>query len=235
MTCIIRAAIGVVLSVVMASTASAAIQSGVTKLFPPPLGSSSDFFNPNTVEHDNVKETGVLSGVLLGFDEQENVMLPANLSVDVLSNGMGGEAGSGVLAAGTKVCSHYIFFDPKNQSSVSATITFDQEVLAIITSTANLDTSDFLGVEGLTYNTTELPFPYLIGLGLESGDDASITGTHTIRVNLITASGDFLRVLTNCEPIIPEPTAFVIWSFLGAIGMGIGLRRKRHFGMTKRR
>ena len=240
----IRIVIGVVLTVVTASTASAAIQSGVktggtadgfTKLGPTLLGSCSNFFSPDRIESDNVRESGEFSRQLLGFDEQANVVLAGDLNVDVLSDGMGGEAGPGALAAGTLVCSHYIFFDPKDFAQAIFTITFDQEVAAIITSTENLFDSDFLGAPGITYNTSPgrpVGSPWLVtGLNTPT-DSASITGTYTISVNLSRLSGSFLRVLTIRDDPIPEPTTLVVWSLLIAIGVGFSPRRKRRGDMN---
>ena len=226
MRCIIRVVIGVVLTVAVTSTADAAILSAVklggttnvfTKLFPTPLG--NPFGPPDTLEKDIFQ-----LNVLFAFDEQVKIVLAAPLAVDRISDGLGGQQpGPGVLAAGTRVTSHYIFFDPKEWERALYEITFDSEVVGIATSTDNLRNSDFLGLPGLTYNTSPGNGNFFVITGLTGSDRADITGTHTVKVDLTRWSGNFLRVLTT----VPEPTTFVIWSLLGLIGLGLGARRRR--------
>ncbi len=88
------------------------------------------FGPPDSVGNDNFQ-----SPDLFGFDEDQNILLTAPLTVDV---------GASSLPAGTVVASHYIFFDPGPSEHVIGTVDFDSDVLAIITSTVNLAASDFL-------------------------------------------------------------------------------------------
>src|SRR5262245_40001463 len=92
----------------------------------PPL--ANPFGPPNSVGNDTFQSPN-----LFGFDEDQNIVLPAPLVVDV---------GSSPIPAGTTVASHYVFFDPGPTQTMVGTVDFDADVLAIITSTTNLNNSD---------------------------------------------------------------------------------------------
>ena len=59
---------------------------------------SNPFGPPNSVGNDNFQSPN-----LFGFDENQNILLAAPLTVDV---------GTSPIPAGSTVASHYIFFDP---------------------------------------------------------------------------------------------------------------------------
>ena len=169
------------------------------KLAPPlpnPLGPA------NSVGNDTFQSPN-----LFGFDEDQNVVLVAPLTVDV---------GSSPLNADTIVASHYVFFDPGPDQSVVGTVNFDADVLAIITSTSNLANSDFLANTGINYLSPALR-------GLEAGDAVTISGARQISFDVTAGTpGDYVRVLT-----VPEPAALVLMG-LGIAGMGlVGWRRRR--------
>src|SRR5579862_5466878 len=143
----IRLAIATALSCSLAVSASATIISGsvtggsaltaggtFVKLTPP-LG--NPFGPPDSVGNDNFQSPN-----LFGFDETQNVVLTAPLTVDV---------GTSPIPAGTKISSHYVFFDPGPGENVIGTVTFNADVLAIITSTATLAASDFLANSAVNY------------------------------------------------------------------------------------
>ena len=90
----------------------------------------------NSVGDDNFQNNN-----LYAFDEDPHIVLPDTLIVDV----------GGPVPAGSRVASHYIFFDPGSTESIIGTIDFDSEIMAIITSTANLANSDFLINTGINY------------------------------------------------------------------------------------
>lgn len=168
------------------------------KLTPPFIDSNPD----NTVGDDTFNNLN-----LYGFDEGQNILITSDLSVDITSDGMGGSAGPGTISMGTTVASHYVFFDPLSAASQVGTVTFDSEVLAIITSTNNLNASDVLINTGVTYLNPGLR-------GLEGGDSALITGFDEITVDWRASTpGDYVRVLTAFSPgaVVPIPAA--IWLF----------------------
>ena len=122
---------------------------------------------------------------LYAFDEDQNILLKADLATDV---------GKRPLPAGTVVASHYVFFDPGPSEEIFGTVEFDSHVLAIITSTATLAASDFLAHTGVHYLSPG-------NRGLEPGDYASISGPNEITFNTRASSpGDYVRVLTEFSP-----------------------------------
>lgn len=130
---------------------------------------------------------------LYGFDEDQNIKLTTALNVDILADGKGGGIGAGVIELGKTVASHYIFFDPTSGSQTGE-VTFDSDIVGIITSAKNLAASDSLANTGVTYQTPGLR-------GLEKSDHVYITGPRTIRVNWKASSpGDYIRVLTEFSP-----------------------------------
>lgn len=184
------------------------------KVFPVP-GPPDDLFNV-TATFDTVGNNNQQSHNLWGFDEDQNIVLPGPISVDVLAPG----GGAGVLAAGTTVASHYIYYDPVN-ANVEGWVKFDAPVLAILSSTANMLATDFLANTGVTYLNPSLR-------GLEAGDFATIDSLDAFRINIdFTASnpGDYIRVLTAFSPAAaPAPGALLI---LGAGLLLIGALRRR--------
>lgn len=171
------------------------------KLTPPFTESDPD----NTVGSNNFNDLN-----LYGFDEDQNIVLAAPLSVNVLADGLGGGGGAGQLAAGTTVASHYVFYDPAGSTTRRqiATVTFDSDVLAILTSRANLEASDFLANTGVTYLSPGLR-------GLEGPDTASISNFREIALDWSAGTpGDYIRVLTTFSPV-PEPAPLALWAFAG--------------------
>jgi hypothetical protein len=186
------------------------------KLTPPlpnPMGAPNSVGN-NTFQSPN----------LYGFDEDQNIVLSAALSVDV---------GSSPLPAGTTVASHYIFFDPGPVQSMIGTVDFNSDVLALITSTTNLANSDFLANTGVNYLNPG-------ARGLEGGQDSvTISGPRQILFNVVASSpGDYIRVLTTFSPpdeiVIPEPGSTALLG-LGLSGLAVlSLRRKQRRSTLQR-
>ena len=147
---------------------------------------SNPFGPPNSVGNDTFQNPN-----LFGFDEDQNILLAAPLTVDV---------GTSPIPAGSTVASHYIFFDPGPSQHMIGTVDFDSDVLAIITSRDNLAASDFLANTGVNYLNPSLR-------GLEVGDSVTISGPRQILFNTQASTpGDYVRVLTTFSPAaVPEP------------------------------
>jgi hypothetical protein len=172
--------------------------------------------NPdNTVGNNTFQNTN-----LYGFDEGQNINILSDLNVEVLADGSGGSSGSGTIAAGTLVASHYIFFDPNQSAHQEGSVTFDSDILGILTSTSSLLASDSLINTGVTYQNPSLR-------GLEAGDSVSIIGLKMISVDWTASTpGDYVRVLTAFSPgAVPVPAA--VWLFGTALIGFVGMSRRR--------
>ena len=171
---------------------------------------ANPFGPPNSVGNDNFQSPN-----LFGFDEDQNIVLAAPLTVDV---------GSSPIPVGTTVASHYIFFDPGPAEQVVGTVNFDAPVLAILTSTGTLAASDFLAKTGVNYLNPTLR-------GLEAGDSVTISGPNQILFDTFASSpGDYVRVLTAFSPgaaTAPEPGGLALLAS-GLAGLMRIARKKRH-------
>lgn len=156
----------------------------------------------NTVGNNNFNDLN-----LYGFDEDQNILLDADLNVDILaSTGVGG-----IVASGSTVASHYIGYDPAGSAARRqiGTITFDSEIYGVITRRVTLNNSDFLANTGVSYETPSLR-------GLESGDKVTIIDPFTLEVDWAAGSpGDYIRVLTNFSPgaePVPLPAPILLFA-----------------------
>ena len=125
------------------------------------------------------------------FDEDQNIVLPEALKVDIGLQGL-------LIPEGTVVASHYVFFDPEFGAFQSAFIEFDATILGIATSTRTLQASDFLANTEVTYLNPVLR-------GLEQEDVVWIDELNTFRlwINWAASSpGDYIRVFTASSPSV---------------------------------
>jgi len=164
------------------------------------------------------------------LNEQQDVTLSSSLTLDLtasyldslggpwnaLTNGVS-ESSKGTLAAGTKVRSHLLHFDPQGDTygDAIATITFDDNILGLMVLTNSLDNSDFLGLSSITYPSGDRK--------LENIDTVTytLTSPNTLVVDILAADVglDEVRVIT-----IPAPAGVV----LGMIGLSlVGWIRRR--------
>jgi hypothetical protein len=159
------------------------------------------------------------------FHEQQDQLLASSVRVN-----------GGWVEAGTRVSSHYVLYDPTDVTRRTVTITFDSEILGVVTKDRRLRKSDWLGARGVEYKRfrhrgREWRDHYEI-----SADGRSIT--FRMRAN---NPGDYMRVLTRGrDPIppppppppieppsaVPEPGAALLFG-LGAAWIGRFTGRKR--------
>ncbi|MDJ0805792.1 MAG: PEP-CTERM sorting domain-containing protein [Gammaproteobacteria bacterium] len=168
-------------------------------------------------------------GILLTWDERQNVTLTEDLRVDRVFDPTADfitALGNGdfLIQAGTIVSSHYLQWDPGNGSSstVSATINLDSQVFAFITADQNLfDSDDALGLPGLDYNDFRLR-------GLEGGDTTVFNGENTDIRWSAGSPGDWTRLITAYSPTasVPEPASLLLPG-VGLAGLGFATRRKK--------
>lgn len=157
---------------------------------------------PNPVQQDPN------DGVLLAWDEVQNLTLAQDLRVDRVFDPtapfiepVGNDF---LIKAGTVVSSHYLQWDPGAGSSdtVETTIAADSQIFAFIVDDQNLFDSDaVLGLPGLDYND----FRYR---GIEDSDTTVFSGERVAIRWTATTPGDWARLITAFSPggdPIPEP------------------------------
>ena len=166
--------------------------------------------NPlNTVGEDNFQSLN-----LFAFDEDQNISITSEITVNIGTNPIVGDT----------VASHYVFFDPLNAIRQQGFVDFDADIFGIITSSGLLGASDFLANTGITYLGPNFR-------GLEAEDSVSIDSTNARRmlVNWRASSpGDYVRVLTMESPlaVIPLPAALPLF-LTGLSGLAFVRRRRQ--------
>ncbi|MEO0819772.1 MAG: hypothetical protein AAF074_05005 [Pseudomonadota bacterium] len=126
---------------------------------------------------------------LYAFDEDQNILLEADLVVDIGAEGR-------IIPKGTTVASHYVFFDPAYGTTQRGYVAFDATVLGIATSQSTLAASDFLANTAVTYLNPALR-------GLEWEDHVWIDRENPFRIQVNWAAstpGDYIRIFTARSP-----------------------------------
>lgn len=164
-----------------------------------------------------------VNSMLFGFDERI-VTLTSDLAF-----------AGGTIAAGTRVESHLVFFDPRNKNnSVSASVSFEQAIIGFITTKTDLlATNSLFGLTSVNYGTAG-------ALGLEGGDAVSITAANGNQLNLNLTEkannpvGDYIRVFTLAPAVtpVPEPSTYAMF-LAGILCMGVLSRRRLSVQRTR--
>ena len=162
------------------------------------------------------------------FAEQVDVTLGAPLSavLAVANLAFAGDAlpAAGTVLSGTVVNSYFFHADKVIESgsvTVSGTVTFEEDIVAVVARTANLLASDApVGASGTAYGSAALR-------GLENADDLiSISSDlRTIDIQFFHGSvEDHVRVLTSAA--VPEPATALLLG-LGLAALAAATRRSR--------
>lgn len=176
------------------------------------------------------------------FNEKQNIVLASPLAVDITSPGTYDGTGPltpGTIAAGTTVSSHYLHYDPANDTPTSGigtsngTVIFDHQIIGVIVLSTNLDNSDSaLGAAGTTY-----PFGDANrGLEMVGFEGDSITvGCDTLKINSLFVQGaiDQFRVITGTQTCTPtggfEGCAPSVWKKSDALSYWTGYTASNQF------
>ena len=160
------------------------------------------------------------------FEEQQDITLTEDLQVTITSAGTYAnpeDLTPGVIPAGTVIRSYFLNADPNSHMSVyfNGSVTFDGDILGIMTRQIDLDPSDAItGALGTTYPYGQLSRGLELGA---AGSDQIIVESdlRTLTVVRAVASipGDQIRVITA----VPEPTTLGLL----ALGGAALLRRRR--------
>lgn len=208
-----RLLLGMISAALLATPAAALVTGGALTGGSAPTngGVFTIVANPSglTVGNNNFQNNSVRA-----FNEAQGFTLLGALATDV----------GGSVAAGTKINSHYLNFDPGPSRTVVGTATFDAPILGVIWSRSNLLNSHFLGAAGVTYVNPTL-------VGFEANNDSASFLGNTVTFRLTASSpGDSWRVITAIaqgDPTgVPEPSSWAL--LLAGFGLvGFSARRRR--------
>ncbi|MGX9355682.1 hypothetical protein ACS3SW_11155 [Roseobacteraceae bacterium S113] len=150
---------------------------------------TGDFVKLDTDTPFDVGEDTFDTDHLYAFDEDQNIALAAPVRVDIDVDD------DGVIAAGTIVASHYVFFDSIDGVQYGY-VDFDAPILGVAALPRSMDETDFLANTGVNYISTDLR-------GLERGDYVWIDEDDPFRIWVYWAGsspGDYIRVFTEASP-----------------------------------
>ena len=188
------------------------------------IGGPDIVASPPSVNNENPQGGNPGGGVVnthqQGFDEQQNVVLPADLEHDF-----------GVLPAGTRVDSHMIFYNFADKANDGNPYSdgphawhFSGEILGVMSDedgVYEVDSSPILGAAGTAYPTAAYRYR-----GFEPGNYTVTSGSVLTVTCGGYAPGDWVRVVTAAsDPPAPtvEITSLASMANVPMVGLGHGL------------
>lgn len=186
---------------VMGTSANAAVVGGSINLAVTPGINYQTIAPPPQVGQNNHNDP-----TLYAFNELQDVTLGNDLFVD-----------GGSISAGTRVNVHYVFFDPDGPSRAVGDVTFDGDILGVMSSRFLLVASDFLRAPSTNYNS-----PFSILRGLESNDAYAFLDDKLFVDFRASSPGDYIRVVTT----VPIPPAIILF-FSALVSLTLFRRRQR--------
>ncbi len=135
---------------------------------------------------------------LYAFNEDQNITLIEPIRVDIGGCMAAPTGRGGVIAAGTVVASHYVFFDSVDGIHYGY-VNFDAPILGIAAFQDSMAATDFLANTNVTYLSLELR-------GLERGDQVWVDEDDPHRLWVYWAGsspGDYIRVFTAQSSAAP--------------------------------
>lgn len=165
-------------------------------------------------------------GVFLAWEEIQHLTLTASLQVDRVLDPNASyvdDLGGGVymLQPGLTVSSHYVQWDPGNDSSARAVMSMNFEgiVLGFITSDQNLNWSNStLGLWSIDYGN-------FANRGLEEDDITNISGYRATLSWEADSPGDWARIITAAAPVPIPPSGFAAAAAFASLAL-LCLRRR---------
>lgn len=169
---------------------------------------------------NNIKQ-GVVEAndSIVAFVERQGFELPADLSLDLSIPGtypVGSDPGftTTTIVTGTSVDSYYVHFDPIGQPAngnavfISGFLTFDRDVLGIVTKNGSLiDSNPILGLSSVQYPTGDFQGVELFDVG----SYVTLSADHrTVSFGLpVGPHADNLRIVTAA---VPEASTLILSS-----------------------
>lgn len=201
------------LAVLGATTAHAAIvsQAGAVTL----LGNAPASVLEGALESDTT---------VYAFNEKQGLTLSSGLLVNFVAPGF---TSSGIIAAGTRVSSHFVHFDSVDDgispARLTGSVSFDAPILGLIFSDARLNATDqLLGALGTTYPGGVAGRRFASG---EAGDLFSISGGQ-LTFNFTSVVGDrFVDQMRVVTAAVPTPGSLALAGVALLALAGVGRRR----------